>query len=69
MAADQGKVPHAMLFCGPQGCGKMAVALALASYLLGEGKEGVALERNVEAMLGKWEHPDLHFTYHTIKSP
>lgn len=69
MAADQGKVPHAMLFCGPQGCGKMAAALALASYLLGEGKEGVAQERNVEAMLSKWEHPDLHFTYPTIKTP
>ena len=30
------RVPHALLFCGPEGCGKMAMALAFASYLLGE---------------------------------
>ena len=28
------RVPHALLFCGPEGCGKMAMALAFASYLL-----------------------------------
>ena len=30
------RIPHAMLFCGPEGCGKMAVALAFASHLLGD---------------------------------
>ena len=33
------RVPHALLFCGPEGCGKMAMALAFASYLLGEREE------------------------------
>ncbi|WP_337776817.1 ATP-binding protein, partial [Prevotella sp.] len=28
---DEGRVPHAMLFCGPTGCGKMALAMAFAS--------------------------------------
>ena len=31
---EEGRVPHAMLFTGPKGCGKMAMAMAFASYLL-----------------------------------
>ncbi len=64
----ENRVPHAMLFCGPEGCGKMAVALAFASYLLGEREEETPENRRAMAMLRKWEHPDLHFTYPTIKS-
>ena len=56
--AEENRIPHAMLFCGPQGCGKMALALAFASHLL-----------NDSPMLKKWEHPDLYFTYPTIKLP
>lgn len=65
---DENRVPHALLFCGPAGCGKMALALAFASYLLGErdGDESEAARRTT-AMLAKWEHPDLHFSYPTIK--
>ncbi len=67
--ADQQRIPHAMLFCGPTGCGKMATALALASYLLGERDEETPESKRAEAMLRKWEHPDLHFSYPTIKTP
>ena len=69
---QEGRLPHALLFCGPQGCGKLAMALAFASYLLGErdaSSETLTPEqRRASAMLKKWEHPDLHFTYPTIKS-
>lgn len=34
--AEEERIPHAIMFCGPKGCGKMAVALAFASYLMGE---------------------------------
>ncbi|MBR5063050.1 MAG: ATP-binding protein [Prevotella sp.] len=63
------RVPHAMILCGPTGSGKMALALALASYLLGERDEEPlsAQTRNAEAMLKKWQHPDLHFTYPVIR--
>lgn len=54
---DEGRVPHAMLFCGPQGCGKMALALAFASHLLGNSR-----------LLKNWGHPDLMFTFPTIKT-
>ena len=66
---EENRIPHALLFCGPSGCGKMATALAFASYLLGETGEENGNNRNAIAMLRKWEHPDLHFTYPTIKSP
>ena len=53
------RLPHAIMLCGPAGSGKMALAVAFASYLLGEDN----------AMVQKLEHPDLHFTYPTIKLP
>ena len=55
----EGRLPHAIMLCGPQGVGTKALAIAFASYLLGEEN----------AMVKKLEHPDLHFTYPTIKLP
>ncbi len=63
-------LPHALLFCGPKGCGKMALAMAFASYLLCKDHEpdGDSCGQCLQcAMLRKWAHPDLHFTYPTIK--
>jgi len=73
--ADSGRMPHALLLYGPQGCGKLALALALASYLLGERQDDgtqwqgfdTARTENAEAMLHAWAHPDLHFSYPVIK--
>ena len=31
--AEEHRLPHALMFCGPDGCGKMAMALALAMAL------------------------------------
>ena len=61
--AESGHLPHALMFCGPQGSGKMALATAFACYLLDNGTP------SAKAMLEKLEHPDLHFTYPTIKLP
>ena len=63
------RVPHAMMFCGPSGCGKMALAMAFASYLL-------CADRTVDdscgacrqcVMADKLSHPDLHFSYPVIR--
>ena len=59
---SKGRLPHAIMLCGPQGCGKKALAIGFAQMLL-------ARTANDEAMLRKLEHPDLHFTYPTIKLP
>ena len=69
---QENRVPHALMFSGPQGCGKLAMALAFASYLLGEREsapeELTEEQKRTQAMLRKWEHPDLHFTFPTIKT-
>lgn len=70
--ADNNKLPHALLFTGPEGCGKMAVALAFASYLLCDGSKRINPNLNIanaRAMAERMEHPDLHFTFPTIKLP
>ena len=56
---SEDRLPHAIMLCGPTGVGKKALAVAFASYLLGEDN----------AMVKRLEHPDLHFTFPTIKLP
>ena len=60
---DEDRLPHALMLCGPQGAGKMALAMAFGCHLLDDGRP------SSKAMLDKMEHPDLHFTYPTIKLP
>ena len=64
---EEQRLPHALMFCGPMGSGKMALAMAFAAHLLKANSQRPTA--NIEAMLAKWEHPDLHFTYPTIKLP
>ena len=66
------RLPHAIMLCGPQGCGKMALALAFASYLLCQNRDGhneACGECRQCKMPEKWGHPDLLFSYPTIKTP
>ena len=78
----EGRLPHAIMLCGPQGVGKKALAISFACYLLegaGKGNEHPGMfgdegetsygDRPESPMLQKLEHPDLHFTYPTIKLP
>lgn len=64
---ESGKMPHSLLLHGALGCGKMALALALASHLLGENDANNPKAASVKAMLDRWEHPDLHFSYPVIR--
>ena len=66
------RLPHAIMLCGPQGAGKLALAIGLAKRLLATKVESMFSDQPeyVEsAMLKNLEHPDLHFTYPTIKLP
>lgn len=63
----EGRLPHAIMLCGPKGCGKMALAMGFAKVLL--SKRPGDPDCPESPMLAKWEHPDLHFTYPTIKLP
>lgn len=64
----ENRIPHALLFSGPEGCGKFATAFAFAQYLLCQ-------HPNEDDVCGicpachqtlKLEHPDLNFSYPVI---
>ncbi len=68
--ADGGRLPHAVMLHGPEGAGKLALALALSRYLLCEGQkaEGRPCEDCPSCHMTKvWAHPDLHFSFPVIK--
>ena len=65
---SQQRLPHALLLLGPPGSGKLALALALAQYVLCEQPstaEACGQCRNC-VKAGKLIHPDLHFSYPTV---
>lgn len=69
-AVREGRIPHAQLFAGPAGVGKLALAIAYAQYL-------ACPHRTEEDSCGvcptclqyaKLQHPDLHFAFPIVKS-
>ncbi len=65
----EGRVPHAQLFCGPEGCGKLAISLELAQTLLcRHPTDGHACGQCPSCKMAEgWVHPDLHFVFPVIK--
>ena len=67
--AQAGTVPHALLFCGPEGTGKLQTAIAFARYLLCRDK-GTATDSCGKCpacvKMDKLVHPDLHFVFPVI---
>ena len=64
-----GRVPHASLFCGPAGSGKLPMALAFAASLLCEQPEEGRPCGHCRSchMTSSWVHPDLHFSFPVVK--
>lgn len=65
-----GRLPHALMFCGPEGNGGLALALSLVSYLLCENPlvadscgQCDACSKNSHLV-----HPDVHFSFPVISS-
>ena len=67
--AKEGKIAHARLFCGPEGIGKLPLAIAFARYLScnnpGENDACGLCPSCVK--FNKLAHPDLHFVFPVIK--
>jgi DNA polymerase-3 subunit delta' len=66
---EENQLPHALMFCGPQGAGKLPLALAFARYLLctePTGQDSCG-ECTGCRMLDNWSHPDLHFSFPVCK--
>lgn len=66
---NQGRIPHAQLFSGNEGNGKLSLALAYAQYIN-------CVDRTADDSCGicpscikyaKLEHPDLHFVFPVVK--
>ena len=62
------RMPHALLFLGPPGCGKLAMAVAFAQYILCEDPSDSDSCGNCKACRksARLIHPDLHFSYPTV---
>ena len=67
--AQAGTVPHALLFTGPEGTGKLQTAIAFARYLLcrdkGNNAESCGTCPSCVKM-DKLVHPDLHFVFPVV---
>ncbi len=65
-----GRVPHALLFAGPAGTGKLPMAVAFARSLMCETPhdDGTPCGQCLGCrMAAELQHPDLHFSYPVIK--
>lgn len=68
--AGEGRIPHAQLFCGPEGAGKLPLALVYAKYLCctNPGPEGACGTCPSCVKWNKLVHPDVHFMFPIVKS-
>ena len=63
-SVDENRLAHALLITGPRGNGKLAIAIALANYLLcHKGGSDSCGECPTCAKLKKYIHSDLHFVF------
>lgn len=64
-SANNGRVPHAQLFIGPEGSGTLLMAIAYAQHLLCHKNDGensnLSGANNVK--FNTFSHPDLHFAF------
>lgn len=64
-SVDNGRIPHAQLFVGPEGCGTLPMAIAYAQYILCNNKNSENTGGNEVCNLkfSNISHPDLHFAF------
>ncbi len=64
-SADAGRIPHAQLFVGPEGCGTLPMALCYVQYLLcgNSGGENNTGNSACNTKFNSLAHPDVHFAF------
>ncbi|GAA3776951.1 DNA polymerase III subunit delta' [Corallibacter vietnamensis] len=64
-SVENGRIPHAQLFVGPEGSGTLPMAIAYAQYILCGNKGGENSNGNEACNLKfkNYSHPDLHFAF------
>ena len=63
-----GRIPHAQLFIGPEGCGTLAMAIAYAQFVLCNNlnDENAGGNDSCNLKFKSLSHPDLHFVYPNV---
>lgn len=66
---EEGRIPHAQLFCGPEGVGKLPLAIAYARFICCEHPthEDACGTCSSCLLFNKLIHPDLHFVFPIVK--
>ena len=66
----EGRIPHAQLICGPEGVGKMPLAIAYARYIscTNRGETDACGVCPSCVKFNKLVHPDVHFVFPIVKS-
>ncbi|MBT8184997.1 MAG: DNA polymerase III subunit [Eudoraea sp.] len=69
-SAEAGRIPHAQLFIGPEGCGTLPMAIAYAQFILCGNKdaENRGGEQACNLKCNSLTHPDLHFAFPVANS-
>jgi DNA polymerase-3 subunit delta' len=64
-SVENGRIPHAQLFVGPEGSGTLPMAIAYVQYLLCGNTNGENISSNEACNLkfNNISHPDLHFAF------
>lgn len=70
LSVQEGRVPHAQFFYGPQGSGKLQLAIAYAQYLNCPHRtpEDSCGQCPTCLQFQKLQHPDLHFAFPIVKT-
>jgi DNA polymerase-3 subunit delta' len=70
LSADAGRIPHAQLFVGPEGCGLLPMALSYAQYIICNNTNGENNGENTTCNLkfSSFSHPDMHFAFPVANS-
>ncbi len=69
LEVKEGRIPHAQLLCGPEGTGKLPLAVAYARYLCctQRGETDACGHCPSCVKFDKLVHPDLHFVFPVVK--
>jgi DNA polymerase-3 subunit delta' len=59
-SAENGRIPHAQLFVGKEGCGTLPMAISYAQFLLCNFSDDLD---SCNLKCNKLQHPDLHFAF------
>ena len=67
-SALSGRIPHAQLFVGSEGCGALSMAIAYAQFILCSniGNENSGGNESCNVKFQSLSHPDLHFVYPNV---